>query len=309
MARVPPLRETPDLPDELKEAALNGELVLFVGAGVSKLVGLPSWGELACSALNDLQEAGVLNFSELEQLKTLDPRKQLSIAKLIAVENSVPFDLAKHLRSSSGEEGIYRYLNEIGCACVTTNYDELLSPRFVPTDEGSTSPATAKRVVQTSEFHAAHLNSPGTVVHLHGAVSQPATMVATTKDYLEHYDNKQVQHFLAELFVKKVILFIGYGLEEAEVLEHILRRGGARDSQIRRRFVIQGFFRSEEPLYKNLHEYYRKSFGVHLIGFVRDYKNYDQLEAIAKTWSELLEVHPPAQAEDLDFMDEVLFDA
>lgn len=306
MARAPDLMETPDLPEEIKEAALNGEFVLFVGAGVSRLVGLPSWRGLAWFALSDLQKTGVLNFSELEQLKTLDPKKQLSIAELIASQNSVSFDLAEHLRSSGGEEGIYRYLNNIGCACVTTNYDELLSPRFFPTDDGSTSPATVTRVIQSSEFYADHLDSPGTVVHLHGAVSQPSTMVVTTKGYLEHYDDEQVQHFLGELFEKKVVLFIGYGLEEAEVLEHILRRGGVSDSQIKRRFALQGFFRSQEPLYRNLHEYYLKSFGVHLIGFVRDHKDYGQLEAIAKTWSELIEVRPPAQAEDLAFMDEVL---
>ncbi|MCP4371530.1 MAG: hypothetical protein GY797_25930, partial [Deltaproteobacteria bacterium] len=154
MTKVPDLMETPDLPDELKDAALNGDFVLFVGAGVSRLVGLPSWDGLARSALNDLQEVGVLNFSELEQIKVLDPKKQLSIAELIASENSIPFDLVKHLRPSGVEEGIYRYLNKIGCACVTTNYDELLSPRFVPTKDGSTSPATVKRVIQISEFHA-----------------------------------------------------------------------------------------------------------------------------------------------------------
>jgi len=309
MARVPDLMGAPDLPEELKEAALNGELVMFVGAGVSRLVGLPSWGGLAWSALSDLRKAGALNYSELEQLKNLDPQKQLSIAELIASENSLPFDLAKHLRPPSDDSGIYRYLNDIGCACVTTNYDELLSPNFVPTDDGSTTPVSVRRITQTRDFHAHHLNSPGTVVHLHGAVSQPSTIVATTKDYLEHYDKEPVQNFLGELFRKKVVLFIGYGLEEAEVLEHILRRGGVSNSQIKRRFALQGFFRSEGPLYNNLYQYYLKSFGLHLIGFVRDHKDYGQLEAIAKTWSELIEVRPPAQAENLAFMDEVLEDA
>lgn len=308
MSRVPDLMETPDLPDELKESALNGEFVLFVGAGVSRLVGLPSWAGLASLALNDLQKAGVLNFSDLEQLKTLDARKQLSIAKLIASENSLSLDLAKHLSSSGEEIGIYRYLNKIGCACVTTNYDELLCPRFAPIS-GSIPPPAVKRIIKVSEFYADHLNSPGTVVHLHGSVSDSSSIIATTKDYLDHYDNQHVQHFLGELFEKKIVLFIGYGLEEAEVLEHILRRGRVSNSNIKRRFSLQGFFRSQEPLYKNLHEYYLKSFGVHLIGFIRDHKDYSQLEGIAKAWSEIIQVRPPAQAEDLAFMDEVIGDA
>jgi NAD-dependent SIR2 family protein deacetylase len=307
MTREPDLMETPDLPDELKQAALNGEFVLFVGAGVSKLVGLPSWRALAELVLNDLQQAGKLNFSEMDQLRTLDPKTQLSIAKQIASQNSLTLDLGKHLKSPK-EEGIYRYLNKVGCACVTTNYDELLSPRFTPPG-GATSPTTVKRVIKTNEFYADNLDSPGTVVHLHGSLSDPSTIIATTKDYLEHYDKEEVQHFLSELFKKKVVLFIGYGLEEAEILEHILRRGKVGDEQVKRRFALQGFFLSQQPLYRNLHEYYMKSFGVHVIGFVRDHKDYRQLEAITKAWSEVIQIRPPALADGLGFIDEVIGDA
>ena len=51
MSRTPDLREIPDIPPEIQQAALNGDLVLFVGAGVSMLVGLPSWSDLAWSGL------------------------------------------------------------------------------------------------------------------------------------------------------------------------------------------------------------------------------------------------------------------
>ena len=64
----------------------------------------------------------------------------------------------------------------------------------------------------------------------------------------------------------------GYGLEEAEVLEHILRREEVLKTSERRRFSLQGFFRSQEPLYKKLYKYYEISFGVHLVGFERDKK-------------------------------------
>ena len=52
------------------------------------------------------------------------------------------------------------------------------------------------------------LNEPGTVVHLHGAISKPETMIVTTKEYLEHYDNENVQEFLGELFEKKLFYFL-----------------------------------------------------------------------------------------------------
>ncbi len=306
MSRPPDLREVPDLPEEIRQAALDGDLVLFVGAGVSMLVGLPSWDGLAWKALKDLRQKGCLNYAELEQLKGLDPKKQLSIAELVAKKNSITLELAKHLTVGEGDRGIYKYLNKIGCPCVTTNYDELLEPHFYQTKDGSATATPVTRVARKKDFLAGHLNTPGTVVHLHGLVSSPEAMVFTTKQYLEHYDDEAVQVFVEELFEKKTILFIGYRLEESEILEHILRRGRVKDIATMKRFALMPFFLSQKPLYEMLYEYYKKSFGVHLRGFIRDHKDYKQLEDIVKAWSEQIEVKPPALVKDLEFMDEVL---
>lgn len=306
MSRPPDLREVPDLPEEIRQSALDGDLVLFVGAGVSMLVELPSWEGLAWKALEDLRQKGHLNYSELEHLKGLDPKKQLSIAEQIAKENSTSLDLTKHLVVGASDKRIYNYLNKIGCPCVTTNYDDLLEPHFYYAKDGSTTVAPVNRIFQKKDLLAGRLNTPGTVVHLHGSVSGPDTMVVTTKQYLEHYEDEIVKNFLGELFEKKTILFIGYRLEEAEILEHILRRGRVKDTKDKRRFTLMPFFQSQFPLYKMLYDYYVKSFGVHLVGFVRDHKDYRQLEDIVKAWSEQIEVRPPALVKDLEFMDEVL---
>lgn len=88
MFRAPDLSDHIAPPPEVMEAGLSGDLVLFVGVGASMLLGLPSWGGLAARALEDLRQAGHLNYSEVEQLRTLDSKKQLSIARLIAEEHS-----------------------------------------------------------------------------------------------------------------------------------------------------------------------------------------------------------------------------
>ncbi len=310
MRRAPDLREIFDPPDEIIQAGLNGDLVLFVGAGASMLLGLPSWAGLAAKALGELRQKAFLNYSQIEQLKTLDPKKQLSIAYLIAKENSYEFDLAKYLTGKNEGDSIYKAINDIGCPCVTTNYDELITPRFVETKDGSTTAAPVVRISERKKFYAKLLNEPGTVIHLHGAISKPKTMIVTTKEYLEHYDHENVQEFLGELFEKKTILFLGYGLEEAEILEHILRRGyvKATKEKERRHFALQGFFLSQQPLYENLYNYYEKSFGVHLLGFIRDHDNYKCLEGIVKSWANQIEIRKPPLANDNDFMDEVLGD-
>ena len=49
-----------DIPPEIEQAALSGNLVIFVGAGVSKLAGAPSWDEFATKTLEDLAKKMLL---------------------------------------------------------------------------------------------------------------------------------------------------------------------------------------------------------------------------------------------------------
>lgn len=309
MSKVPELREMFDPPDEIIQAGLNGDLVFFIGAGVSMLLKLPSWKELAEKVIEELRKCRFLNYSEIEQLKTLEPKKLLSIAFLIAEDNKYYLDLRKYLTNKSEGSNIYKAINDIGCTCITTNYDELISPRFyLKTKEGSSTVAQVVRICEKEKFYAHLLNEPGTVIHLHGAISKPESMVVTTQQYLEHYDHKNVQAFLYELFNKKTVLFLGYSLDEAEILEHILRKGSTKETKEIKRFALQGFFNSQFPLYKNLYNYYMKSFGVRLLGFKRDYDDYNCLENIIKYWVNQINIRKPPLATDYDFMTEVLGD-
>jgi hypothetical protein len=306
IGKVPDLRETIPPPEEVIQAGLDGNLVFFVGAGVSRLLELPSWQGLAKCVLEDLRKESLLNYSEIEQLQSLDPKRQLSIAKLIAEQSEIPLDIGKHLSGKTEGNSIYKAINDIGCSCVTTNYDELLAPRYLRKSDGSETPAPTNRVAERDKFYAKLLNEAGTVVHLHGCISKPETMIVTTKEYLEHYDHGNVQEFLGEMFEKKIVVFLGYGLEEAEILEHILRRGRSKDTKDRRRFSIQGFFRSQQPLYDKLHNYYERSFGVHLLGFIRDHEDYYGLVSTIESWAAQIEIREPPLVADVEFMDEVL---
>ncbi len=53
---------------ELIDAAKNGSLVIFAGAGISKSVGLPLWGELIEKIIQNINNN---NLDEGEILKTL----------------------------------------------------------------------------------------------------------------------------------------------------------------------------------------------------------------------------------------------
>lgn len=306
MADAPRLHASPRLPDEIKDAAQDGHLVLFVGAGASMLRGMPSWNGLADRALDEIRSKSFLDYSDIEQLKSLDPKKKLSIAKLMASDNRIDLDLEKYLKAkSSNQSKVYEYINSIGSVYVTTNYDEEIKP-IINIDDDVSGPPTPKRIVDPEDIKVSHLGEPGTVIHLHGGVSDPKTMVLTTKDYLEQYDKNTIKSFLKELFTRKTILFIGYGLEEAEILEHILRRAEAKMHSEKRYFLLQGYFSSQNRLYERLYQYYLKSFGVSLIGFSKDKDSYNQLEKILLEWADDIIVRPSSLMDDIKHIDEVL---
>jgi len=306
---VEKLGPNPELPRAIKKAAENGKLVLFVGAGASMLLGMPSWKQLADSVLKNLRSKGLINYAELNQLKILDPKKQLSIAYTLADKN-IDLDLPHYLTRTKDSK-IYSYLNAIGSVYVTTNYDHELFPESREISSNQLN-QTVERVSDPNDFNTAILKTPGTVIHLHGDIGTPGKMIVTTRDYLSHYDHENVISFLGKLFDEYTVLFVGYGLEEAEILEHILRRGKARKKDNQndelKRYTIQGFFESEQPLYEKLVTYYKKSFGVRLIGFSKDLEDYGQLEKIIKEWSEIIDVRPPPATDDIADIDRILGD-
>jgi hypothetical protein len=135
-------------------------------------------------------------------------------------------------------------------------------------------------------------------------VDDPEGMVITTRDYLDHYSTGEVQEFLRYLFEKKTVLFLGYGLDEIEVLEYILRRGGGgfvSEGRIRR-YMLQGFFNTEKGLYDLLRDYYKDSFATELIPFPKDHKEYAQQTEILAAWSKTLRFGGMALADEVAAM-------
>jgi len=276
----------PDVPPEIENAAQSGELVVFVGAGISRLVNCPSWNELANRVLEQLVPTGI-DYYELSQIQSIsDPKKRLSIAQIVAKKKKILIDYGSIFSVHLGPTNVYEYLNSFNSSFVTTNYEKYLAP-----DSCKDRPEENWRFYRREHLLRVNLDRNGNVVHIHGCLDDPDTMVITTKDYLDHYSSKEVQEFLMYLFEKKTVLFLGYGLDEIEVLEYIFRRGGASgvsDSPRIRRYILQGFFNAEMALFGLLRDYYRESFSIELIGFPKDYGNFAHQVEILASWSNKL---------------------
>lgn len=72
------IKELPLLEDYpvLKDALENRELVIFIGAGVSRLLGCKSWDDLATDLLKKCLELKLIDYYEFEEIKKYPEQKK-----------------------------------------------------------------------------------------------------------------------------------------------------------------------------------------------------------------------------------------
>ena len=117
----------------------------------------------------------------------------------------------------------------------------------------------------------------------------------TTASRANQIQENRVLTFLEHLFTHKTVLFVGYGLEELEILEHVLLKrrssGGAKPEA--RHYLLQGFFSHEEQVLRTLRSYYVNECGIELIPFLRDQRNREQLLDVLKAFARALPASDP----------------
>lgn len=65
----------------ITEAAIDDNLIIFLGSGVSQLIGAPSWEVLADMFIKHLLDNGKISYSYANLLEKDNPRKILTICK------------------------------------------------------------------------------------------------------------------------------------------------------------------------------------------------------------------------------------
>ncbi len=282
-------------------------VIPFIGAGVSRIAGGPSWGEFANGALSSFVEQGSMDHATYAQMQHLSPRIKLSMAleqeKLALQNGGKPIDFLKLLHPTgdcSDRKGrrLYGGLSTLSRRFVTTNYDRWLDwPIFLPVtgtkESGSVQqapdlkPKKRDMYVWRRDFKISVFDKPNMVLHLHGSVDDKDSMILTTDDYVRHYANdrhdgveeNRVLTLLDQLFELYTGLFIGYGLDELEILEYVIsnkRRPMAPQKEIKH-FLLQGFFSHEKALMRELRTYYSAQCRLTMIPYLRDELDWDQL--------------------------------
>ncbi len=287
-----------EIPEELILSAKIGRLVPFVGAGISKLAGGLTWDEFADKALAQLINLGAMSYADLEVIRhnKMSARMKVSLAHELGL-GSIDYKEILHPNGwDDNETGkkIYGLLWKISNKFVTTNYDlwlhkntSELSPLSL--DQIKTDRIIDKKIIDArTDLRVSELSAyeRETVIHLHGSVRDQSTMLLTTSDYLDAYSSvgqqgstNEIQNFLTALFKQKDILFIGYQLDELEVLEYLnlkKRQLGIKPEKRPRHFILLPFFQNEKKLIEGVDQYFMRM-DIKLIPFFRDENNYEEL--------------------------------
>ncbi len=184
----------------LKEALKREKLVIFVGAGVSKNSGYPTWGQM------------VKTFAR----KIDYPDHRLSTSEYIRIpqyyygvdESPNHRDYYETLNEAISCEAQPNIINELIARIhpvhiITTNYDKLMD-----------NVAKGYSVV-TRDSDLLKLNGRNYLIKMHGDIDNLKEVVFKEEDYLQYSEtHRLIEIFIKSLLIDHVFLFVGYSLND-----------------------------------------------------------------------------------------------
>lgn len=218
--------------DELVAAYNSGRLILFVGAGASANLGLPSWGELIAHLAHELgfdpeiYDTYGTNLALAEYFRI----QKGSLGALRSWMDTTWHSSAVDISQSRVHELIARGNFDL---IYTTNYDRWIEKALEHYQEPYTKIAAVSVLVKAG-------TTQRQVVKFHGDFDDDASIVLGESSYFARLD------FESPLDIKfradalgRSILFIGYGFGDINIrylfyrLSHLWRQGGAIRAQPR----------------------------------------------------------------------------
>lgn len=300
--------EIPELPKKIKEASERDELVVFIGAGMSYELGCSDWNGLASKLIDKCENTlsstePLLNNFEAVQLKNMlkesnNSKKIITICNGILSENGNEDLFLEEMKQSLNNNNVssenpklktYRDLYNLNAIFVTTNADMHINQIFTPQNifnknfRGNTSLLTKN------------------LYKIHGSIDDPASLIFTVKQYFKRYKDKEFIKFLESLFTKTV-LFVGYGLGEFELLEHMYKNITLSENNY---FYLGGYYTHEKRLC-DFEQMYFNQMNVKLIPYSKDKKGFKQLSIVIEEWVNQIQTTTNILQNNFDEIDEVL---
>lgn len=199
---------------ELANIALKGNLVLFVGAGVSKNSKLPDWTELLQRLLTSWPE-GQEFIHSTSPLKLLETYVEKFFDGNPAPLKQKIAGILSESEEKSSLSGIHNQIARIPFSRIyTTNYDTLLNKVFTSANGVFTDEHFADFIPEREKLD---------IIYLHGCIKQALGMRVTWKDFHNFWRSKEFLRNRLELDLHdKTFLFLGYSFRDPH-LEDLLR--------------------------------------------------------------------------------------
>jgi hypothetical protein len=207
---------------ELVHAIRAKQCVPFVGAGLSKVAGMPLWDEL----IEDMKPL-LLGLAETEgdreeEAQYLDKASYLDVATRFKFKAGLGhyhrFLQERYRPARSQPSGLHQALARIRSwpFVITTNFDKLLEAAF--TQPGCVSPAT---VTQPEELVISIRSGEFFILKIHGDIDRPQSIVLTRDEYEQFIHSRRGQLLLDTLrqqLMFRTVLFVGFGLTDPNFL-------------------------------------------------------------------------------------------
>jgi hypothetical protein len=277
--RIPDL---PDVPPEIIKKINERKLCFFLGAGVSKLIGCNSWKEVSTQLVEKCSEMKCIDYKRKESiLRINEPKKIITICYNIMCKSgkeALFFEEIKHSLKPDAAKlsnyDIYEELSLLPAIYITTNIDTHFDSAF---KEGI--------VYDVRDFNPSNIFL-GKLYKIHGTIDAERSIVFTVPKYLERYRNQNIIRFLDTVFREYSIVFLGYGLEEYEILDFLVTKfGGEYENSPTelKHWIVLPYYQGEDYLWDYDKEYF-KPLGINVIPFEKDIDGYSQLYKVIKKW-------------------------
>lgn len=277
------IKEIPEFTPEIREAINRDKFAVFIGAGVSRLVGCKGWAELGKELIEECFNINSIDFKEKEMLlRESNNKKIITICYGILEEKDKKetfFSIMRKALKPEKNNGtndelispIYDDLYKLKAVYLTTNADLIFDKKF--------------RYPPTYTYDGTTINNIhiGNLYKLHGTMDDETSLVFTVEQYIKTYREVPFRNFLTKIFHEYTVLFIGYGLEEFELLEYIIMSNN-NDSNSLRHFILNPYYKEDTRSLEFDQKYYN-AMGIQVIPYSKNFLGFNQLDRVIAYWA------------------------
>ncbi|MDJ0625751.1 MAG: SIR2 family protein [Candidatus Caenarcaniphilales bacterium] len=278
-------------------------ITIFCGAGTSRLIGCKGWDQLAHELLNKAVELKLINFRKQNDLTSINnSRKIITICEGVFKKGSQDAKFDECIRNAlkpkvslkhDEDKNIFKPLKKLvdqienkgffTVNLITTNYDNHLLDEF---------PKRAKEFSSVEDMNSDFFEKIDStkVFYMHGHVDNQQSLIVTVSDYLKLYAKSDFKEHMKKLFEKSLILFLGYSLNEFELLSMTI---DPNNTTALSHYTLEGYFDVNGSEFTELDKYYFHGLGIDPIPYEKTHKSYHQQIDLLKEWIQQVEDWKP----------------